>query len=78
MKEVSVREARENLARLLQEVEQGQEVCILRRGRPVARVVRATSAVPRFRSRAELRDGLPPMREGAADTTRALREGERY
>lgn len=78
MKEVSVREARENLARLLQEVEQGQEVCILRRGRPVARVVRAASAVPRFRSRAELRDNLPPMREGAADTIRALREDERY
>ncbi|WP_231362683.1 type II toxin-antitoxin system Phd/YefM family antitoxin [Thioalkalivibrio sp. ALMg13-2] len=62
MKEVSVREAREQLASILKEVAQGQEVSILRRGRRVARVVRPAADPPRFRSRAELRQSLPPTR----------------
>ena len=78
MKEVSVREMREQLARILKEVEQGEEISIQRRGRTVARVVRPESGAPRFRSRARLREDLPPMRERSGDTVRDLRDAERY
>lgn len=46
MKEINVRDAREQLSRILKEVERGEEVCILRRGRPVARVVRPAAEPP--------------------------------
>jgi antitoxin (DNA-binding transcriptional repressor) of toxin-antitoxin stability system len=78
MKEVNVRDAREQLSSILNEVERGEEVCILRRGRPVARVVRPVGVPPAFRSRADLRQSLPAMREAAVDTVRTLRDTERY
>ncbi|QGM21164.1 type II toxin-antitoxin system prevent-host-death family antitoxin [Spiribacter sp. 2438] len=76
MKEVNVRDARENFASLLRQIEQGgEEITILRHGKPVARMTRveAQDAVP-FISRISLREGIPPMQETAADTVRALRE----
>lgn len=78
MKKMSVRDARENFASLLTQVEQeGEEITILRHGKPVARVTRLeeTSAVP-FISRASLRNRLPPMRETAAKSVSALRDEE--
>lgn len=39
MKQVSVREAKSQLSRLLQEVAAGQDVVITRSGRPVAKLV---------------------------------------
>lgn len=79
MKEIGVREARERLAHILTEVEHGTEIQILRRGRPVARLVRPDEGFPGFRSRAELREGLPPVQaEDAAQTVRLLRDAERY
>lgn len=78
MKEVNVRDAREQLSSILKEVERGEEVCILRRGRPVARVVRPAGEPPGFRSRANLRQSVPAMREVSVDTVRTLRDTERY
>ncbi|WP_026301057.1 MULTISPECIES: type II toxin-antitoxin system Phd/YefM family antitoxin [unclassified Thioalkalivibrio] len=78
MKEIDVRDAREQLSSILKEVERGEEVCILRRGRPVARVVQPAGDPPRFRSRADLRQSLPAMRETAVDTVRTVRDTERY
>ena len=78
MKEVSVREARTNLAQILKEVEQGQEVRILRRGHPIAQMTRPEDTVRGFRSRADLRQELPPAHEGATQTTRAIRDAERF
>ncbi|WP_038054813.1 type II toxin-antitoxin system Phd/YefM family antitoxin [Thioalkalivibrio sp. ALJ1] len=78
MKEINVRDAREQLSRILKEVERGEEVCILRWGRPVARVVGPAAEPPGFRSRADLRESLPATREGTVDTVRALRDSERY
>ena len=46
MKPVSVSEARKQFSRLLARVESGEEVVILRRGKPVARLV-AVSTRPR-------------------------------
>jgi prevent-host-death family protein len=40
MKQVNVHEAKTRLSRLLQEVEDGEEIVIARNGKPVARLVR--------------------------------------
>ena len=40
MKQVNVHEAKTRLSRLLQEVEDGEEIVIARNGEPVARLVR--------------------------------------
>lgn len=78
MDEVSVREARERISQLLERVQAGEEVLILRRGRPAARLVGPPSGEVAFRSRASLRDELPPMRESARAAIRQLREAERF
>ena len=78
MKEVNVREARTNLAQILNEVEQGQEVRILRRGHPIAQMTRPEDTVQGFRSRADLRQELPPAHEEAAQAMRAIRDAERF
>lgn len=44
--QVNVHEAKTHLSRLLERVEQGEEVVIARNGRPVARLVAATAAQP--------------------------------
>ena len=46
MKQVSVREAKSNLSRLLQEVAAGQDVVITRSGRPVAKLVNVEEGRP--------------------------------
>jgi len=51
MHEVGAFEAKNNLAALLDEVERGDEVLITRRGKPVARLVPATSGFDREKSR---------------------------
>lgn len=74
---INVRDARENLSRLLDAVAAGEEVVITRRGRPVARLVSAGDAAVAFRSRASLRAQLPPLRRSAAAEVRAGRDAER-
>lgn len=78
MKMVNVREAREQLSRLLDAVAAGEEVMIMRHGRPVARLVPAGAEEVAFRSRAGLRGSLPPMRRSAAEEARAGRDEERF
>ena len=51
MHEVGAFEAKNNLAALLDEVELGDEVLITRRGKPVARLVPATSGFDREKAR---------------------------
>ncbi len=46
MKQVSVREAKSNLSRLLQDVAAGQDVVITRSGRPVAKLVTVEEGRP--------------------------------
>jgi antitoxin (DNA-binding transcriptional repressor) of toxin-antitoxin stability system len=60
------------------EVEQGQEVRILRRGHPIAQMTRPEDTVQGFRSRADLRQELPPAHEEAAQAMRAIRDAERF
>lgn len=73
-----VSSARAKLASLLDDVEAGDEVIILRRDRPVARLVGIDRAMTPFVSRAALRAQLPPMRQRAEDDVREAREAERW
>ena len=61
MREISASKARDKMAALLDAVERGEEITITRRGKPVAKLVRAHAAPPRKRASA------------AADRLRALR-----
>ena len=63
MKVAGIREARQNLTALLDEVRKGHEVTITDRGRPVARLVapRARASKP-FAGRAAFRRSMPKLR----------------
>lgn len=78
METVSVREARERISWVLDRIEAGEEILILRRGKPAARVSKPKEESVRFRSRAALRGEIPPMRESASTTVRTLRDEERF
>jgi len=62
MKEAGIREARQNLSALIEEVRKGHEVTITDRGKPVARLVppRPAKAKP-FRGRVAFRRGIPAL-----------------
>lgn len=75
---VNVRETRDRISQLLDVVAAGEEVIILRRGQPAARLVRADESPVRFPDRSSLRQALPPSKESAGDAIRALRDESRY
>jgi prevent-host-death family protein len=62
MKEAGIREARQNLSALIDEVRKGHEVTITDRGKPVARLVppRPAQGKP-FRGRVAFRRSTPPL-----------------
>jgi prevent-host-death family protein len=62
MKEAGIREARQNLTALIEEVRKGHEVIITDRGRPVARLIapRRRQAKP-FAGRAGFRRKMPVL-----------------
>jgi prevent-host-death family protein len=62
MKEAGIREARQNLSALIDEVRKGHEVTITDRGKPVARLVppRPADAKP-FRGRVAFRRSIPAL-----------------
>ncbi len=77
--QVSVRETREQLSRLLKAVEHGEQVEITRRGRVVARLAPPepssdSSRVARASVRAKLRDTLPPSETTSTELIREFRE----
>ncbi|MBI4607618.1 MAG: type II toxin-antitoxin system prevent-host-death family antitoxin [Candidatus Rokubacteria bacterium] len=72
MRSAGIREARQNLSALIEEVRRGREVLLTDRGRPVARLVPPprTSARP-FSSHRRFRAGIrlqgPPLSQTVAD-----------
>ncbi|WP_092013177.1 type II toxin-antitoxin system Phd/YefM family antitoxin [Marinobacter daqiaonensis] len=78
MQTINVRETRERLSNLLDAVAAGEEVVILRHGKPAARLTAASPEKIQFPNRSELRASLPPVQESAAQAVRELREDERY
>ncbi len=76
MKNVSVKEARENLKSLIDQVAAGEEVILLRRGKEVARLIPPKSGRKRLPALRDFRASIAvagrPMSE---DVTRARTEG---
>lgn len=78
MQEINVRETREKLSSLLDAVAAGEEIVILRHGRPAAILTAPQSKSICFIDRAELRASLPKATEGSDALIRKLRDEERY
>ena len=73
MKEAGVREARQNLSALIEEVRQGHEITITERGRPVARLVPPLSITGKpFRGRSAFRRKMPKLK---ASLSKAVIDG---
>lgn len=74
---ISVFEAQERLDELLDAVASGEEIVILRHGKPAARMISAVQESITFPDRSELRRSLPPACESACKAIGALRDDER-
>ena len=76
--EVSVAEAKAKLSEILTRVEQGEEIVITRRGKPVATLSPTKKTLKPFKSRAELRAGQPRAKTSSTEILRTLRDEARY
>jgi prevent-host-death family protein len=62
MKKAGIREARQNISELIEDVRKGREILITDRGRPVARLVPAEKVKGRaFPGRAAFRRAMPVL-----------------
>lgn len=73
MKKLSIREVREALAQLDELITREGEVVIMRRGRPIARLlpIRAKRPMP---THADLRASMPRLKKGSEQYIRAERD----
>jgi prevent-host-death family protein len=78
MQTINVRETRERLSQLLDAVASGEEIVILRHGKPAARLTGAQAEPVCFLDRSEFRRSLPPAKESAAVAVSLLRDDARY
>ena len=74
MHSVSVAEAKTKLSEILSQVEEGDEVIITRRGRPVARLAAIKKPLKAVGSLAEVRAGIPVAKTSAAKMVRQMRD----
>jgi prevent-host-death family protein len=77
MQRVTVREARQQISRLLDAVATGEEIVITRRGKAAARLLPASeleTGKMRFPDRSALRAMVPPTKSPAAGLIRELRD----
>ncbi|TGG95248.1 type II toxin-antitoxin system prevent-host-death family antitoxin [Natronospirillum operosum] len=77
MQVINVRETREKLSSLLDMAAAGEEIAIVRHGKPVARLVAPQAERVQFIDRSELKASLPPVKESAAEVICNLRQEER-
>ena len=77
MLEVNVKEARSNFSRLLNKVEQGQDILLIRRGKKVARLVSPEKdcGLPGLK---EFRQTISLSGDGLSSVIQAARDKERY
>lgn len=78
MQTTNIRETREQLSSLLDAVAAGEEVIILRHGKPAAKLTAALPERVHFPDRQALRAAIPASSESAAQMIRSLRDNERY
>lgn len=77
MQKINIKEARREISRLLDEVNAGEEIIILRRGKPVARLTQVDAQEPKsleFPDRSAFRSKLPPMKQDSASLIRDIRD----
>lgn len=75
MKKAGIREVRQNLSALIDEVSKGREILITDRGRPVARLVSVSGArSKRFPGRSSFRRRMPTMNPPLSETVAENRE----
>jgi len=77
MQRVNVREARQQISRLLDTVAAGEEIVIMRHGKPAARLLPASDVETgkmRFPDRSALRAMIPPAKLPAAELIREMRD----
>jgi prevent-host-death family protein len=75
---VSVREARESLARLLDQVQAGDEVVVLRRGVEVGRLVRPKRKAPPLPDLSSFRASIKLRGKPLSECVREARRSSRY
>ena len=78
MRKVSVKEARENLRELIEQVAAGEEVILLRRGKEVARLVPPQRSRRKLPSLESLRASIHPKGKALSKEVISAREKERY
>ncbi|NWO05993.1 MAG: type II toxin-antitoxin system prevent-host-death family antitoxin [Alteromonadaceae bacterium] len=78
MQTTNVRETREKLSNLLDAVECGEEIVILRHGKPAARLTAPQAQPVSFPDRSQLRESLPASPETSGQAVRNLRDEERF
>ncbi len=74
MAKVNVREAREQLPDLLDRVEHGEEVIVVRRGKPVARLVPVEHMAKRLPSLSSFRQSIGSKGTSSVDLVRRERD----
>lgn len=77
MQEVNVKEARRNISRLLDAVAAGEEIIILRHGKPVVRMEKVEiqdAKLLKFPDRSAFRKKLPPVKQSSAALIREIRD----
>jgi prevent-host-death family protein len=80
MDTISLADAKAHLSELIDRVEAGETIIIVRRGKPVAQL----TAVARPRKRVDaallqsLTETVPPQPQDAASLVRSMRDGDRY
>jgi prevent-host-death family protein len=75
---INVREAKANLSSLLKQVEQGEEIQILRRGKPVAVLAPVPKEPAVLPSMATFRDQIKLKGKPASKTLSDIREETRF
>ncbi|MBV0889498.1 MULTISPECIES: type II toxin-antitoxin system Phd/YefM family antitoxin [Acetobacteraceae] len=80
MQTVNLVEAKAHLSRLVDLAKDGESVCILRRGKVVAQLVKAEPVRKPIAASALrlLTNAMTPQKESAAETVRAMRDEARY
>ena len=78
MRKVSIKEARENLRALIEQVAAGEEIILLRRGKEVARIVAPKGSRRKLPSLESLRASVHPKGKPLSHEVISAREKERY
>jgi prevent-host-death family protein len=78
LRKVSVKEARENMRELIEQVAAGEEIILLRRGKEVARLVPPKGSRRKLPSLESLRASIHPKGEPLSREVISAREKERY